>query len=448
MTESPFAQPGRVLSPAQLDALAHARAAETDDLRYAAISLLIPDHQRIEFEELIKIVLHDRKRGEQREKAAEKRRLRLMEEAQKEREDEKIAQLVSDDGMDELAEAFAAELFDTDRLDEIPEPEPLIDGFLYKAKFARIFGPPKSLKSFVALDMAGCVGTGLPWFGRRVTRASALYVVAEGVSGIPKRVRAWEAAHETRMTGVRWYPRAVQIGDPDDMRRLLAYVKRYRIELVIFDTQARCTTGKEENSTKEMGGIIQALDVLIAESGACTLLVHHSGVLGGRGRGSTAFDGAVDTELELRRDKDRTQVTVVSRFQKDVPEAPDLELQTREVGRSLVLEAPQRAPAAAATTPRTTQTQDTVLMLLTEYGKRGASVSSVTNDRPETNGKKPARQSTEKVIAALDEKRLIEPVPGAPSRYRICGKGHHRVNEIVHERKAAADEGQGDLFDQ
>lgn len=436
------------MSEAELNALAHARANETDDSRYTAINLIVPDHQRPEFEELVKIVVHDQGRQERREKDNEKRRLRLLDESRKEYEDEKIAALTSPDGMEELAEEFAAELYDTDRLDEIPEPEKLIDGFLYQGKFARIFGPPKSLKSFVALDMAGCVGCGLPWFGQAVTRADVLYVVAEGVSGIPKRVRAWEKAREAKMTGVRWYPKAVQIGDPDDMRRLIAYAKRYRVGFVIFDTQARCTIGKEENSTKEMGVIIQALDALKDETGACVLLVHHSGVLGGRGRGSTAFDGAVDTELEIKRDKDRTQVTVVSRFQKDVPEAPDLELETRELDRSLVLVAPERARAADAVTPHTTATQDAVLMIIAEYGAHGAATTDIATDRPEENGKKPSRQSTTKIAAALETKKLVEKIPST-SRYRLFGKGFHRVNEIVQERHKEPEEApQHDLFDQ
>lgn len=47
------AVPQYSLSPAQLEALANARLRETDDMRYAAISLMVPEHQKSEFLDLV-----------------------------------------------------------------------------------------------------------------------------------------------------------------------------------------------------------------------------------------------------------------------------------------------------------------------------------------------------------------------------------------------------------
>ena len=76
-------------------------------------------------------------------------------------------------------------------LDGLPAPEALIDGILYHDTLAWLHGKPGHGKSFLALDWAGCVSTGLPWQGRVVTLGPVLYVIAEGVTGLRQRVRAW-----------------------------------------------------------------------------------------------------------------------------------------------------------------------------------------------------------------------------------------------------------------
>jgi hypothetical protein len=224
-------------------------------------------------------------------------------------------------------------------LDELPEADPLVDGFLVKESVVRLYGPPKSYKSFVMLDLAACVGAGMDWHGKKVVQARVLYVVAEGVRGIKRRVRAWEALNKRAMTGVQFYDRAVQLGDRNDVSRLIRTAKRGNFEFIILDTQARCTVGLEENSASEMGVVVAALDVLKEVTGACVALVHHSGASGGRARGSTAILGALDAEFEVEADKESMSVSVITRAQKDLAEAPsvDFDLVTPGPGSSLAV---------------------------------------------------------------------------------------------------------------
>lgn len=225
-------------------------------------------------------------------------------------------------------------LLSSSELDELPEAEPLVDGFLVKESLVRLYGPPKSFKSFVMLDLAACIGGGIDWHGKRVVQSKVLYVVAEGVRGIKRRVRAWEAVNKRAMTGVHFYERAVQLGDRKDVSTLIRTAKRGGYEFIVLDTQARCTVGLEENSASEMGVVVAALDVLKEVTGACVALVHHSGTSGGRARGSTAILGALDAEFEVEADKDAMSVSVHTRAQKDLAEAPsiDFDLVTPEGG--------------------------------------------------------------------------------------------------------------------
>jgi hypothetical protein len=265
-------------------------------------------------------------------------------------------------------------------LDNLEEAEPLIDGFLVKESIVRLYGPPKSYKSFVMLDMAGCVGAGIPWAGNASTASKVLYVVAEGVRGIKRRVRAWEAQNKRAMVGVHFYPKAVQLGERPDVSTLIRTAKRGGYEFIILDTQARCTVGMEENSASEMGVVVAALDVLKEVTGACVALVHHSGAAGGRARGSTAILGALDAEFEVEADKRNMSVTVKTRAQKDLAEARHVELDLVTPGANLALAVrarPQWYRPTAADLPPLGEREKSLLRAVAELTETGVTIAHV-----------------------------------------------------------------------
>lgn len=265
-------------------------------------------------------------------------------------------------------------------LDDLPEAEVLIDGFLVKESVVRLYGPPKSYKSFVMLDMAACVGAGIQWAGNRTEQTKVLYVVAEGVRGIKRRVRAWEAQNKRTMVGVHFYERAVQLGDRKDVSTLIRTAKRGGYQFIILDTQARCTVGLEENSASEMGLVVAALDVLKEVTGACVALVHHSGAQGGRARGSTAILGALDAEFEVEADKRNMSVRMRTRAQKDLAEARDVELDlcTPEPGAALAVKArPTWHRPTAADLPPLTEADKVLLRKVGELTETGVTIAGL-----------------------------------------------------------------------
>lgn len=286
-----------------------------------------------ELQELRRVTTDARHFEEEVEIVRAKKRAR--QEADRRDAEEREAYLTSPEGRAAAAAAFEADIVD---LEDIPDPEPLIDGYLHRDSLVRTFGQPKSLKSFVTLDMAASVSLGIPWQGRDTVQTTVLYVVAEGLRGVKKRRDAWNQHHQTEMK-VIFYPKAVQIGDQQEMYRLIAFCLAKQVGYVIFDTQARCTVGVEENDNTEMGEIVAALDILKRETRACVHMVHHSvGSDPKKARGATAWDGAVDAEFYTKRDAaDPESVELVTKFQKDIPEAERMPLLTLEVGASLVL---------------------------------------------------------------------------------------------------------------
>jgi len=310
---------------------------ELDTEDRAAILHSLPLNARISTSRAILELRRDTMEERQFEEQVEvnRARKRAKHEADRRDAEERAAYLTSEEGRSAAAQLFESEIID---LDDLEDPEPLIEGFLHRDTLVRTFGPPKSLKSFVTLDMAACVSLGIDWQGHHTVQTTVLYIVAEGARGVKKRRNAWNQHHDTEMK-VIFYPKPVQIGDQEEMYRLIAFCLAKQVGYVIFDTQARCTVGVEENDNTEMGEIVAALDILKQETGACVHMVHHSvGSDPRKARGATAWDGAVDAEFYTKRDRDNDKVDFVTKFQKDISEAEAITLTASEVGNSLVLE--------------------------------------------------------------------------------------------------------------
>jgi hypothetical protein len=247
------------------------------------------------------------------------------------------------DDLDELRadepsylEVLRAALVDTDGLDGIPDPEPIIgEDIMFRDSLNWMVGKPGCGKSFTALDMAGCVATGTSWQTYPVAKGVVLYLVAEGVRGIKKRVRAWESSMGQRMTGVHFLPLAVQSKNRTQWNALVQLAAELQPALIVLDTQARITVGVEENSNTEMGEFVHQAEQLRGASAACVLIVHHIGRNGDTGRGATTLDGALSTVIKVTKDDDK--VTLECQKNKDGAEWDDIDLRAVPTGDSLVL---------------------------------------------------------------------------------------------------------------
>lgn len=218
----------------------------------------------------------------------------------------------------------------------MPEPVPLIKGLLPVDSLAWLQGRPGHGKSFIALDMAGCVATGESWQGFKVEKPGpVLYLAAEGAWGLRARVRAWEASMGRTMTGVHFLPTVINSISTGEWNELRALVEELRPALIVLDTQARITVSLEENSAKDMGLFIGRLDQLRKDTGACVLVVHHQGRAGDHMRGSTALEGAATTILAASKDDDLVTVKCVK--QKEGREFGDITLRMVATNDSVVL---------------------------------------------------------------------------------------------------------------
>lgn len=193
-----------------------------------------------------------------------------------------------------------------DDLRMLAPPDPLIDGLIYHGEMAQLSGNPGSFKSFLSLAWACAVATECrSWEGHRITNPGpVVYIAAEGASGLWLRIAAWcqiSGVDPGRLLGRLFVlPTAAQLGSFIDIAEVTQLVRERGARLVVMDTRHRMTTGLDENSAKEQGTAIRHCDLIREETGTAVLLVHHSSRAGTAGRGSSAWDGAVWSDLRIK----------------------------------------------------------------------------------------------------------------------------------------------------
>lgn len=188
---------------------------------------------------------------------------------------------------------------------DMPPPEYVIDGLLEHGGLSSLIGPPGVGKSTVALDIACHVATGRTWQGRRTLKTKVLYLPGEGLSGAVQRLLAWEDAYgmvlgDNLLLGDSILQLAAST---DAWGEMSGFITAQRVGLIIFDTFARMSLGIEENSASDVGKAVVRFDQLRKLTGAGVMAIHHTGKDASKGaRGSTALNGALDSEILVRAD--------------------------------------------------------------------------------------------------------------------------------------------------
>jgi hypothetical protein len=186
----------------------------------------------------------------------------------------------------------------------------VVDGLLEHGGLTCIIASPGAGKSTLSLDLACHIATGRSWQGRQVLKTRVLYLPGEGLSGVVQRVRAWCEARDVELGNDLLLGNSIiQLGATREAwAELREYVARQRIGLIIFDTFARMATNIDENSATDVGKAIKRFDQVRELTHAGVLVVHHTGKASPDvARGSSALNGALDSELLVRTDNERIQ---------------------------------------------------------------------------------------------------------------------------------------------
>jgi hypothetical protein len=246
----------------------------------------------------------------------------------------------------------------SDLVNRAPSPW-LIDGVIRETSVATLYGRRGSYKSFVALDMAASVATGVPWQGHTVrNKGLVIYVAAEGGGGMVQRARAWSEQHDIPPYAVNMRlvtEPFICMPASEDMDLLVDRIRevidwkpegdidletghtaehpmaREWPQLIVIDTLARCLHG-DESKAIDMGMFVQGVDRLKIEFNCAVLIIHHTGWDETHERGHTSLGGACDTVYKLEAEAaPDTGLTLSCEKMKDSREPEDLRLVRRDV---------------------------------------------------------------------------------------------------------------------
>lgn len=191
----------------------------------------------------------------------------------------------------------------------------VVKGTFQRGTYAEVFGAPGEGKTFVMLDIAYAVAAGSPWMGRKVHGGPVLYLPFEGRGGLVSRAKALRQRYGNTEVPLYFGHAPFNIREQTGRRALGALIAELPAKpvMIVFDTFAKALMGGDENSAQDVGSFNNAVEALIQSTGACVVIVHHSGKDKSKGaRGSSALLGALDTEIEV----DNGQV--IARKQRDI----------------------------------------------------------------------------------------------------------------------------------
>lgn len=173
---------------------------------------------------------------------------------------------------------------------------------IYPAKgLCSLYGPSGSGKSFIGLDQAAAISEGVKWFGIHTTRTSVIYVALEGEAGYKNRVAAWELENKRPLPeNLKMVMQPFKVIDPCDVRDLAYVVPTGSV--VFIDTLNRTAPTADENSSSDMGEILEGAKRLQTQIDGLVVLIHHTGKDASKGaRGHSSFYAALDGAVEVER---------------------------------------------------------------------------------------------------------------------------------------------------
>jgi len=218
------------------------------------------------------------------------------------------------------------------------EPKPvawLVKGWLQKNSMMMVHGPSGSGKTFQVLDWCLRLSSGAgDWLGHTVKQAPVLYLAGEGHHGLRGRIAAWKQHNGVKHVGPMWLSKGgMDINLPGPLQTIIQQIRLLPEvpSLIVVDTLHRFLSG-DENSAQDAKTMLDACSVLMREFSCAVLLVHHTGVSDEaqhRARGSSAWRGALDIEISIRPNGEKSfKITQMKSKDADEKEAVICELRS------------------------------------------------------------------------------------------------------------------------
>jgi hypothetical protein len=231
-----------------------------------------------------------------------------------------------------------------------------------------VFGASGTGKSFLVLDMAVCIASGIKFHGKGVTKTNVYYIAGEGNYGLDDRLLGFfrhyvELGEHVNVHGFRSSEQPASLMSADNAKLVAEDIRQFErnqgpVGLIIVDTFHRNLGEGDENSAKDMATFLSNVDAYLKPFNATVLIVHHSGLNNtSRARGSSSLRAALETEIMVETEGELMVVTNTKMKNRESPPAlkfnllpialgaydveidDDTGLEVKEERKSLVLQA-------------------------------------------------------------------------------------------------------------
>ncbi len=295
---------------------------------------------------------------------------------------------------------------------DLKEPEWALENLIQEDGITMIHGAPGSGKSLMAMDWAYALAH--PdidqWMGQEIkTPYKPMYIFTEGIAGLRIRSRAWQEHYGLQVpddeNGVLWVRDSVRLNRSDDPKEpwsaqvaaLFEMFNDYERDILFIDTLAN-TFGGNENSQQDANNYLAAVRMFV-NAGAPVVIVHHNTKEGKDFRGSTVFEGAVDTKVAIEENNGRVHLYITKQKDGDPGFSLDLKIKPyswqggeREY-TSVVLEENKGAV-------KVTKKQQEILTIIEGLGAK-ATATNIAVEREAT------LSSTANLLNSMQEKLLV-----------------------------------------
>lgn len=200
---------------------------------------------------------------------------------------------------------------DAKRVAEEPLDEVIPSGVLVAGEKVVIAGPPKQLKTWLALHWSRCIACGEPVFGEPSWTPEpqpVLFVQEEGQT--QRWARRIAATFEDVDVAPFYYRhrKRFQLEDRADLEWLMDAAASLRARVIFIDPWQRVTAGMNENDTGETGPAWDAVHEIATETNAVVVILHHTRKDAGLSidaiRGSSRMAGEADMLVVMRKTAD------------------------------------------------------------------------------------------------------------------------------------------------
>jgi len=188
------------------------------------------------------------------------------------------------------------QLLDEDEIDALEPPEWLIEGVIPAREITLLVAPNDTGKTFLTVDIMMRVCHFYP----------GCYIAAEDGRGVRSRKKAWEQHYgierSARNGNFHMWNEELLLTDTDAVDTFIAWMAPINPELIVIDTLSQCIPGVDENSSKEITGVLKQIKRIQKSLNCAVIVLHHTTKAEGSYRGSSSLPSNTFGHITLQND--------------------------------------------------------------------------------------------------------------------------------------------------